>query len=722
MATLDALQPLVTTTITLRAGQSIPSSLAMIVVSEHTYWTDRVVAVSYTSQADLLAQLVDLGVPEGSAEYRAAYAISNQPSRPYTLYFGRRDPVDATWAAALDAIRTASDAWWGGVVLTRADTEIREIADWQKAQSVGGWIWQVADPAVKAEGAGNLAEYLRGLSKPTGALLWHDPATASGAAAPYFDTTAGPWDLPPGGVLGVLVDQGASVPYQLAARPADVTGSNAGPFVGADGQTLAGSVEGVAFAVALAASAATATTLTPAAPTWDLTAAYGNTVYIETEAGPENYAIGAGAAFAPGTATPAQVAADFAAALTLATAAAVGLTVEFSSVLEGTASRFRFAAGTDAAFLAALGLTAGTWYAGGGNVADVLAYTAAELGTLIQADIGVAGTAVDDGAGALEITGGIYGTASNITITSGSAALLTAVGLSVGSTSGTGDVANAADVQPLELHPLLAAAYGAASVAVTLRESNTVIRVAGTAGVGRWHTLQAVGELRTPLGITSGLIRGAGTEDDHADAAWAGILLSRDLTTARPRGGLVTADNQALVECYGDDFPGPSGRARSTSLRENACVNTLEQWTARRRGPETHDGRACWLLDGQPVYFEAMMAMDQFAISLQAAYKAGLDAAADNNQPVPYTTADVRAAVASWLMPVITSAAAAGLIGAPDLSPPDPVNGKETGFEVIALAQSTALDRSLRRARIYIKQELAASLQRGYIAIELINA
>ena len=719
---LDVLAPLIPTTVSLSAGYSTVTSLGMIVASEHSYWTERIVTFSFVSAADLLAQLADAGVPEGAPEYRAAFAIAAQTPRPSTIYFGRKDAGDPGWATALNAMRAASSDWWGGVLVVRVKAEIQEVADWQVLQSAGGWIFMSADADVYNEASGNVAEYIYNLSKLVGTVLYHDPATASDAAAPYADTSAGPWDLTPGGTLSSTCDAEAPEPFVLAAGQAVLTSTNAGPYVGANGQNLVGSVDGVAFDVTLSATPAQYATLTPG--NWDFTTANGNPIYVETDTGTENYNLGSGAAFGnPGDVSAAELVADFTAGITAATATATdsgGGVVTFASATSGTNGRFRFAAGTDPDFLAATGMVAGVWYSGTGNVPDVGAYTAAQLGGLIQSDIGLAGTAGAEGTGKLEIASGIYGTSADVTITSGTAGLLAAVGISAGSTPGTGDVGNAASVEPLELHPLLDAAYTDASV--TLIESNTKIRIANTLGIGRWHTLRLLGELRSELGLTSGLLRGAGTEDDHADAAWLGQIMGRDLDTPPPIGGLINADNRALVGCYGDRYDTPAARAREISLRENAAVSTLRQWTTYRAGPEVHDGRATGDLDGQPVYFEILLARDWLALRCQQAFKRGLDNASDANRPIPFTTNAVRTAVLGWLAPVLQLAVRTGVLAAADLTPPDPSKGKVTGVTVLAIEESSTLDRSLRRARVFIKQQLAGALQRGYLEIELINA
>ena len=365
-----------------------------------------------------------------------------------------------------------------------------------------------------------------------------------------------------------------------------------------------------------------------------------------------------------------------------------------------------------------MGFAAGTWYAGTGNVADIGAYTATEIATLIQSDIGTAGLASDLGTGALTISGTIKGTASDVTITAGTAALLTALGLSAGSTAGTGDVANAASVGAVELDNLLTTAFTSGDVSNTLITSNTAIRFAGTTGIGKWHTLRFVGGLRSELGLTSGQVAGAGTEDDHADATWFAQILGVNYD----EDTVVNADNRALVGASGDSYTTASAKAAEVNMRENMDVSTLKRWSARRRGPETHDGRCTGRIDGSVVYLETIIYRDWLALRLQEAVKAGLDQASDSNQSVPFTTDAVTAAVVGWVSPVFERALANGGLAYIDLTPPDPANGKITGLEVVAIEASTSLDRSLRRARVLFTQQLAGSLQRAIIVGELVNA
>lgn len=717
MATLDKLQPYVTVNVTLQASEVLPSSLGMLIPLAHSYWTDRVRSFSTASATDLLAELVSLGVDEGEPLYHRFYEIVQQPRRPSTIYVGRREPGDATWAIALDAMRAASDEWVYLSPMARDQLELREFADWQILQLSGAGIYGTDDANVYAETPANLAEYLVGLSAPAASLLWHDATTASAASAPYVDTSVGPWSLTPGGVLSSIADAGTPETYTLAAAQAIVTGTNAGPFAGSDGQVLTGSVDGVAFTATLDATEASITATI--AETYNMTGV-GNIV-VESDTGSVTYAFGSGAAPALLTAvTAVEVRDDFLAAVagTTALATAAGGLPTFRSATQGTAGRFRFGAGTDATFLSNLGLVAGVWYTGSGNVANVAAYTAAEIGALVQSDIGTAGTAGDDGAAALEIASDIYGTDAEVVIGAGSTAgLLTAIGLTAATTNGTGDVANAASVSAVELEPLLDAAY--ADVSVTLIASNTAIRLESTLGVGRWHTLRYAGELRSELGITGALVRGAGVEDDHADACALAQLLGVDLDAPPPTGGLLPLQNLAITgSAVGDTIPRP----KSLSLRQTANVNTLEQLRSARKGPEIHDGRVCWLLDGTPVYFETLIARDWLAIRLQEAIKAGLDAASDNNRPVGYTTAEVRAAVLDWIQPVLETAVQTRKISAADLTPPNPSEGKVTGVTITALEDLTAAQRTLRITEINIAQRVAASLGGAVVNLTIINA
>ena len=719
MAVLDTLQPLIPTSINLTASNAVPTAFGMIIIAEHDHWSERVRSFTGSTSALLLDQLVAAGAPVGSPIYRAAFYVCQQPGRPETLYFGRREPGDANWAAALTAMRAASVDWYAGVAVVRDTAEIAEIMTWQSTQISGWWVVMSASADVLNDVGGNLAETIAALPKLTGTLLYHDPQTASGAAVPTLSTSVGPWSLTPGGVLSAVADGAVVDTSTLAAAPATILGTNTGPFAGADGQVFTGSIEGVPFAVELDATRAVATSAV--LNNYDLTAAAGGTIIVETDTGTDTFALFSGAAPGDvGDVSAAELAADFVAAVTgtVATASAAGGYPSYSAITYGTDSRFRFAAGTDTDFLTTLGFVAGVWYSGGGNVADVSAYTAAELGGLIQSDVGSSGGAGNDGLGALQLDGTIAGTASNITIATGTAGLLTAVGISVSSVAGTGDVNNAASVGAIELNTLLDTNFTSGDVTNTLTTSNTVIRFDGALGVGRWHTLRMTGALRSELGLSNGEIRGAGTEDDHADAMWVAQLLGRDLDTPPPIGGIVNADNRALVGAFGDSIPVP----KSINMRENMDVSTLEQWTPTRRGPETHDGRCTGRIDGQVVYLETLLARDWLALRLQQAIKAGLDQASDSNQPIPFTTEQVTAAVLAWVTPVFALAAATGILPSADLTPPDPAKGKITGFQVVAIEASTALDRSLRRARIIFVQQLAGSLQRAIIDGSLINA
>ena len=102
------------------------------------------------------------------------------------------------------------------------------------------------------------------------------------------------------------------------------------------------------------------------------------------------------------------------------------------------------------------------------------------------------------------------------------------------------------------------------------------------------------------------------------------------MASALPRGRVATHPASGKA----------SAKAAEVNMRENMDVSTLRRWSARRRGPETHDGRCTGRIDGAVVYLETIIYRDWLALRLQEAVKAGLDRAwlTCNKNGIPYDT------------------------------------------------------------------------------------
>ena len=75
-------------------------------------------------------ELEDEGFAEDGAVRRMVRAALRQTPTPDRIVVGRRDPTDASWTAALDAIRTSSSDWYAFTIEDRDATSIAAAATW----------------------------------------------------------------------------------------------------------------------------------------------------------------------------------------------------------------------------------------------------------------------------------------------------------------------------------------------------------------------------------------------------------------------------------------------------------------------------------------------------------------------------------------------------------------------------------------------------------------
>ena len=341
------------------------------------------------------------------------------------------------------------------------------------------------------------------------------------------------------------------------------------------------------------------------------------------------------------------------------------------------------------------------------NTADFVsigAATLAEVVSLVNAD--TTGLIAAPSGGFLRMTSDTKGTASQVEIINTSTAgLLTALGLSVGTgTVGTGDAANIAATTAAEVVTKLAGLTGAAATAGSGDEAGYVILTGTTKG--EYGTIRVTGAAaNNALRFSRTLTRGDGSLEDYLDCGLLGARLNADLDGIAPSGGQITWDNVVVRGCYADTLT----RGESSTAR-GAYVNTFELRTRRRTPGEIHDGR---MINGD--WCDARTTADWLWVRLVEDLKAGIDAVSDAGSKIPYTNEGARTYIERTCKSRLILAGQSGHI-IPDLEPPNPAAGKETGLLVPTREQQTAAYKAGRRwGDVVIVQELAGALH-GVVA------
>lgn len=338
------------------------------------------------------AELASHGFPEAGAARRMARSALRQTPTPDRIEIGRRDAADASWAAALTAIRAAPDIGGGAsgsdfyafAVDARDDVSVAAISAWAEQRFVR-YFAQSETAAVLAASPGNVLRALQDLKRRRTVYLWHDPSAASALGPAKIRTSAaGPWDV--SGVLGGFLNpevDGTETPIQLDGAPAKVVGSTTEDFAITAGWHLDLEVPNGGAPVVV--------TLT--APMFD---------NIATAKAAE---VGAAVVAAIGAS---KIKAGDAAALGLGAAGKFAL----ATPKAGSGQSFEVLATSTADLLTALGIAAGV-QSGSGDMADATAMTPAEVAAWIQGEPLPAATAVAVGVGKwtnyVEITGDALG-------------------------------------------------------------------------------------------------------------------------------------------------------------------------------------------------------------------------------------------------------------------------------------------------------------------------
>jgi len=335
-----------------------------------------------------------------------------------------------------------------------------------------------------------------------------------------------------------------------------------------------------------------------------------------------------------------------------------------------------------------------------GNIA---AATLTEVIALVNGD--TTGLTASASGGFLRLTSDTKGTASEIEVMNTSTAgLLTALGHTAGSTSGTGDAANIAQATAAEVVTKLAGLTGAAASAGSGDEAGKVVLTGTTKG--EYGTIRVTGAAaNNALRFSRTLTRGDGSLEDYLDCGLLGARLNADLDGIAPSGGQITWDNVVVRGCYADTLT----RAQSSTAR-GAYVNTYELRTRSRTPGEIHDGR---MVNGD--WIDARTTADWLWVRLVEDLKSGIDAVSDAGSKIPYTNEGARAYIERTCKARLILAGQSGHI-VPDLEPPDPAAGKVTGLTVPTREQqSTAYEADRRWGDVVIVQELAGALH-GVVA------
>jgi len=191
------------------------------------------------------AELADHGFPEDGAVRRMARAALRQTPTPDRVVIGRRDAGDASWAAALTAIRAAGSDFYALMIEDRDDASILAASAWAETRFVRLFV-QNATAAVLTASPNNVLQQLQDLERRRTVYLWHDPEVASKLGPAVIRTAKpGPWDVSTvlAGYLNPEVD-GDETTILLSGAPGVALGK-VGPYNLTSGWHLDLSIGGV---------------------------------------------------------------------------------------------------------------------------------------------------------------------------------------------------------------------------------------------------------------------------------------------------------------------------------------------------------------------------------------------------------------------------------------------------------------------------------------------
>ena len=573
MANPNKLAPKVETTVIIVTGAGNADGFsAPLFVSEfaaNASFPTRVKAYSGTKK-EMQALLVADGFATTDPAYlQVTAAMSQKDGPPTTIYIGRADPGDLTWAETLDAIAAEDDdSWYALCVDARDSASIQAVNAW--VAPPGGddkfalYFAQTASAQVRDAAPGNFADAISALGRNRTALLFHDPETSSGYGPAAVLSRTGPFAFGASQSLSARFDGGAVEAFAFAAAAAAVTGSNTetfdlstvtiltvaanglasqdvdlsssgatvinsgiAPYALEAGDTLLVRVDG-AGAVAATIDAAPAVTLGTGVEPFTITPAW--QLDLQINGGGTQSFIFAGTEV---------TALDVASRIMLT---AIGLvaaddgagSLEITTDKKGTGASIEIEVTSTAALLTELGLVVGT-DSGTGDVVDIGAVTVAELITVLDADV-VTQTASNDG-GFLRLTSDLIGTSSRIQVTGGTANAV--IQFTTAETSGSGAFANAAVASAAEVVSAINASVGGLLASVV---ATAVVLTSNVLGTSSAVTVTA-GVAAAVLGLAAGTVNGSG---DFADASAATAAEVAVVIAATIASGAVSAPGSKI--------------------------------------------------------------------------------------------------------------------------------------------------------------------------------
>ena len=553
MANPNTLAPKIDTTVVIVTGTAQASGFsAPMFVSEFASsvsFPTRIKSYAGSRDEKSALMLAD-GFATTSSAYRQMRAAMDQDGPPATIYIGRRDPGDADWGTALDAIYSEnSDDWYWMAVDARSSADIQQINAW--VQPVGGdpkfaaYLAQTSSAQVLAGTAGNFAGVIAALGGQRTALVWHDPATASGYGPASVVSRPGTFAFGASESLTFRFDGGATQSFAFAAAPAVKTGSIAGTYNLSAGGSLALAANGAA-AQTVTLTSVSAAVRAAAIETYALSA--GDTLAVRVDGGAsQTVTVDAGPAETLGTETePFVITAAWQLSLSingggsqvfvfagtettaqhladLINATAVGVVASddtgallLTTVAEGTDASIEIEAASTAGLLTEIGMAIGTDN-GTGDVGDISAVTAAELAAVATADL-TGATGSDDG-GYLLITADSSGTASRIQVVGG--AINDAIQAATDEQSGSGNFANGLLATTAEVVNAINAQIAGMTASVS---TNFVRLTSDQLGTGSSVGVSA-GAVATLLGLAATVVSGTGDFDNAAAASASEIQI-----------------------------------------------------------------------------------------------------------------------------------------------------------------------------------------------------
>jgi hypothetical protein len=166
-------------------------------------------------------ELVTAGLDEDSVPYRAAMKQFSQSPRIRKMYIGVKLPTDASWGAALSAIKKANNGFYAVTTSARTMLEQQEVALWAEAnQKLHGA--ESADPAIFDGETGDFASWNK-LMNLNYTFCFPHPDCAPGADGKITDSDPMPavalfgklLTYQPGSVNWMFKDLNAVPTYEL---------------------------------------------------------------------------------------------------------------------------------------------------------------------------------------------------------------------------------------------------------------------------------------------------------------------------------------------------------------------------------------------------------------------------------------------------------------------------------------------------------------------------